>query len=120
MSKSDSLPIVSYAAMAKDKIIGIATGVRSATEFYLSLFIVHPKYQNGIAAKQILDRVRESNQKVTLIATQFGGKTNKTVDQLDNRQRALVSYYKKFGFKVQSSETSDGVLMVWEREKPNN
>lgn len=91
-------------------------------------YVIDPENQNTQVAKKLLEAVAHDYSEVSLLASTFG--YDKTLDDYENyekkgrRQQALISYYKRLGFEVDTSETSysrygdetSPVPMIWRRK----
>ena len=66
--------------------------------------IMDPTYQDGKLVRKLFETVKEDFDDVTLLAQTFAGKKDLPPDRYASRQQALVEYYKRLGFKVNSDD----------------
>lgn len=84
-------------------IIGRAHGRRYEGDWYA----IDPKYQKSDVTKKLLESVQRDFDEVTLLASTFGyDKDEKYGDRHVIRQQALIEYYKRLGFVVNTSSES--------------
>ncbi len=116
--------IISYVARSSDgELAGLISGENEGDrQFKAFWFMTDPEYQDSKPAEKLWEKVFSDFDKVKLYAKVFGVDKNVTEQEELSRQKALVRYYQRLGFKQDfgpdSYAASNGSMsMVWERGK---
>ena len=115
---------ISYVAYSPEgKVAGVINGEKEKDrQFKMFWFATDPEFQSSNPAEKLWKKLFDDFDKIRGLASVFGMEKGATEKQKALRQKALVKYYEKLGFKSELAPGSRGlpggaVPMSWERAK---
>ncbi len=111
---------ITYVAEHSGAYAGMWDGIRVGDCFSGRLLVVDPKYQHTNVVESLRTAMFNDFREARIMVYPFGQKRDSTPEHFEARQRALVRYYEKIGFKLDPDVSSGGdpvVPMIWRRSE---
>lgn len=98
---------VTFLGKNSRNITGIFIGHPQEKTFRGEWFVIDPEYQNGDTAKKIFEAIDKEFNEIRLIAMPFATDKNMTEEEEEKRHKALIRYYKRWGFEIDPKDWSN-------------
>ena len=119
--------LTTYLADVGNNLAGAIIGKHNGRRFDGVWFAIDPKHQRSEVTKKLLEAIEKDYDEITLVASTFGfDREEEGRERHARRQQALVEYYKRLGFELNTSAESyphyailhdptSPVPMIWRR-----